>query len=96
MAKYRKKPVVVEAVQWKGNNRKEVKSEVGLDGCDYSVEPSVNNPEGERPVNVLIMMSFGGKTGVFPGEWIIKGIDGKLYPMKPDIFAATYELVEEN
>jgi hypothetical protein len=39
--------------------------------------------------------SLEGGHIVCPGDWIIRGVKGELYPCKPDIFAATYEAVEE-
>jgi hypothetical protein len=81
MAKYRKKPVVVEAVQI----------------TDSTFDAPHPNPEhfaGVRydPVNrtVEILTLEGTMTGSL-GDWIIKGIKGELYPCKPDIFEATYE-----
>lgn len=87
MAKYRKKPVVVEAVQWTGDNLVEVCAiamssnreieVVGVNGC-LSIE----------------IPTFEGVMTASPGDWIIKGIKGELYPCKPDIFEHTYEPVD--
>lgn len=82
MPKYRKKPVVIEAVQWDGNLKTIepllAKSTVTEIGQDF-IEPDLIIPtlEGEMRANV--------------GDWIILGVKGELYPCKPDIFAQTYE-----
>ena len=82
--KYRKKPVVIEAVQWDGDNLDEV---VALGGVDTSIgtpqahQLAILTPEGTM---------FGSK-----GDWIIRGVKGEFYPCKPDIFEMTYEPVEE-
>lgn len=86
--KYRKKPLVVEAIQWL--NRKivcppgpiwfveaEDQDKIQLHGDTLSI----HTPEGVMEAK--------------PGDWVIRGIKGELYPCKPDIFAATYEEVPE-
>lgn len=62
MAKYRKKPIVIEAFQ-------------------TAERVIISTLEGDMVANV--------------GDWIITGVKGEQYPCKPDIFTATYELVEE-
>ena len=84
MPKFRKKPVVIEAVQWTGKNLDEVNRFIG-DGQDDELRPGVP---------ILIETSEGDMTAQV-GDWIIRGIKGELYPCKPDIFAATYEPVED-
>lgn len=78
--KYRKKPVVIEAVQWTGDNRKEV-----LAFMNKSEEFSRTTGKG------LFIDSLEGLTTASPGDFIIKGVKGEFYPCKPDIFEATYE-----
>jgi len=82
--KYRKKPVVIEAVEWPGYFYGDMRK--FIDPSDVTVfetrgEMIINTPEGERTVS--------------KGDFIIKGIRGEYYPCKPDIFWATYERVEE-
>lgn len=77
--KYRKKPVVIEAVQWTGNNRDELVRFMGVVGFTGG-NPTISTMEGELTASV--------------GDWIIKGVKGEFYPCKPDIFAATYDPVE--
>lgn len=86
--KYRKKPVVIEAVQWNG---------IGFDISDlpqwFAIafsEGRINRNEETLAINTL----EGGVVLARPNDWIIRGIKGELYPCKPDIFEATYEKVE--
>jgi hypothetical protein len=85
MPKYRKKPVVVEAVKW--------------DGKLTTIEPimvgsSCNAVEQNFLEDDLIIPTLEGKMTANVGDYIIKGVKGELYPCKPDIFEATYELAE--
>jgi hypothetical protein len=80
--KFRKKPVVIEAIQFTGKNDKEC-----LSFC-----PIARDPEDDRPN--LIIPTLEGDHLCSVGDWIIKGVKGEFYPCKPDIFDATYELAE--
>jgi len=81
MTKFRKKPVVIEAVQWLGHNSDFVTYFQG--GCaEY---------EGDK----VIIQTLEGEMRANLGDWIIKGINGEFYPCKPDIFEKTYEEVGE-
>ena len=87
MAKYRKKPVVIEAFQWF-----EEMGEIG------SVVAGLKSASGGR-VYVSAAHGFGintleGWLHVTDGDWIIRGIAGECYPCKPTIFEATYEPME--
>lgn len=82
MAKYRKKPVVIDAVQYVGTNWQEIVSLIGFD------ETSIDRGD------VLIIHTLEGAMRASPNDWIIRGIKGEFYPCKPDIFAATYEAVD--
>jgi hypothetical protein len=79
--KYRKKPVVIEAVQWNGENYDEMRAFVGHAadiGLDY-----------------VWITTLEGTMQASKGDYVIKGVQGEFYPCKPDIFEATYERVEE-
>lgn len=87
MAKYRKKPVVVDAIQWTGHNFEECKK-----FCP-TIRKTGNHP---TTGDVIITTIHGQETRVADGDWIIQEPDGiHHYPCKPDIFEQTYELVEE-
>ena len=83
MSKFRKKPVVIEAVQWTGGNTQEV-----LDFCSSAVVQY--QPFGGE-LSALKIPTLEGDHTASAGDWIIRGIKGEFYPCKPDIFAATYE-----
>lgn len=81
--KFRKKPVVIEAVQWDGENNVEI-----WEFCpkaELILEPG--KPE------TLQIPTLEGQTIASVDDWIIKGVKGEFYPCKPDIFEATYEPV---
>ena len=76
---YRKKPVVIEAVQWTGENHAEM--------CEF-IDPEVFEI---IPRIGLVIHTLEGDHHASPGDYIIKGVNGEFYPCKPDIFAKTYE-----
>ena len=80
--KYRKKPVVIEAMQYTGNNYDKVCDFVGkkLDIKGYGVSLIIETLEGNHIASI--------------GDYIIKGVQGEFYPCKPDIFEPTYAVVE--
>lgn len=78
--KFRKKPVVIEAVQFTLDSAKEAKKFCNGVLWDQSPIPpyiTINTLEGTMRADL--------------GDWIIKGVKGEFYPCKPDIFKATYE-----
>jgi hypothetical protein len=83
--KFRKKPVVIEAVQV-------------TDATFDDPHPNDEHIPGVMYDSVLraaFIETLGGTMRADLGDWIIRGVKGELYPCKPDIFAATYELVED-
>lgn len=87
MAQYRKKPVVIEAFRWTGDLDQTEDPEWIIDAI-RSGDVFFDTNTGTMKIKTL-----EGTMSVLPGEWIIKGIKGEIYPCKPDIFLATYELV---
>lgn len=86
MPMFRKKPVVIEAVQFTGDNHEEAKK-----FCPTMVTYSIGE-EGETYLRANpIIPTLEGEHLCTPGDWIIKGVKGEFYPCKPDIFDATYE-----
>ena len=82
--KYKKKPTIIEAVQF--------------DGTDESVDwllPQLISGEIGRATNKLYIKTLKGVMTANKGDYIIKGVNGEFYPCKPDIFEKTYEPVEE-
>lgn len=91
MSKYRKKPVVVEAMQWTGDNPSEVEAFTDYDGLVRFLPPG--SYAGERSTSAHLWVD--ANRTMLPlevGEWIIRDSRG-FYPCKPDIFEATYEPV---
>ena len=96
MPKYRKKPVVVEAVRWTGSNLEEIRNFVGSDLIEECVELfDIKRTLKEMLVDIAID-TLEGTMRVDYGDYIIKGIQGGFYPCEPDIFLATYEEVIED
>ena len=96
MAKYKKKPIVVEAVRWTGSNLEEIRNFVGGDLIEECVELfDIKRTLKEMLVDIAID-TLEGTMRVDYGDYIIKGVQGELYPCKPDIFLATYEEVIED
>lgn len=84
--KYRKKPVVIEAIQYRGYNSLPLVKK--LMGNEF--EKVLFKPNSEK----LIIPTLEGDHETSVGDYIIKGIKGEFYPCKPDIFEATYEKVK--
>ena len=88
MQKYRKKPVVVEAVHFNGNydhaNHLLKSTDMKIVNIDCEVYDRTN----------FDIETLEGTMKVLPGDYVIKGIQGEFYPCKPDIFEATYDKVD--
>jgi hypothetical protein len=90
MTRYRKKPIVIDAVQWTGTNVDEVLG-FTLGRASVRDESFTKLGSSER---VLVIETLEGSMRAEPMDWIIGGIKGEFYPCKPAIFAATYEAVD--
>jgi len=82
LKKYVKKPVEIEAIQWTGENTKEI-----LAFCHDCFSYQKNN------VNVLVINTLEGTMKGSIGDFIIKGVKGEFYACKPDVFMLTYDEV---
>lgn len=88
--RYRKKPVVIEAMQWDG-------TAVGAtDIIDWILDANgagrwVDYMQGAAFISID---TLEGTMKAQTGDWIIQGVQGEFYPCKPDIFEATYEDAE--
>ena len=105
--KFRKKPVVIEAIQWTGTNTDMIAMfgalafETNALAWDYDLGAyrfpggrSVSTGEGGMHPNCLVIPTLEGDMLARPGDWIIKGVQGEFYPCKDDIFQQTYEQVD--
>lgn len=80
MAKFRKKPVVIEAEKLKFTTDSQQKC------IDFTEGKARKGLDG-----VIIITTLEGDMVANTGDWIIKGVNGEFYPCKPDIFEKTYE-----
>ena len=79
--KYRKKPVIIEAIQWTGKNLSEIDDFIGETVENKGTTLVIHTLEGDMEASI--------------GDYIIKGVNGEFYPCKPNIFAKTYEEVTD-
>lgn len=98
MPRFRKKPVVIEAMKFDGTN-----AGVIARWADPSLDPQLQPfalPKGWWLKDLgadgasLIIPTLEGEHEARPGDWIIRGVAGEFYPCKPEIFSATYEPAE--
>ena len=90
-AKYRKKPLVVEAIRFTGGNGKRIERWAALHGSD-AVQSGVGSYEG-RAEDIMRITTLEGVMAAGPGDWIIRGVAGEFYPCKHDIFVTTYDRI---
>jgi hypothetical protein len=98
MPKFRKKPVVIEAIRFTRAHWEDVKKFTNGEAHSLVLK-------GENCLNLsdwvnlsdfeytCIIPTLEGQHIATEGDWIIKGVNGEFYPCKPDIFEKTYELV---
>lgn len=85
MEKFRKKPIIVDAIQWDG-------TENALLEIQTMTKEKINVKEWTFGTD-LIIPTLEGEMTAEKDDWIIRGVKGELYPCKPDIFEKTYEKV---
>ena len=83
MAKYRKLPVVIDAIQWTGD----------IHAVDAFVGANSERLVAPGDDNTLNIHTLEGVMSANRLDYIIRGVAGELYPCKPDIFERTYEAV---
>lgn len=83
--KFRKKPIVIEAIEWKGEIE------------DITVRKFIKDSHTfTNDRRSLIINTLEGEMEALVGDFIIKGVKGEIYPCKPDIFWQTYEEIIED
>jgi len=96
--KYRKKPVVIEAIEWTGENHRPMfnflfdgeipdSESIKAEGKNFYISHG-------KVIGGLVIKTLEGEHIATIGDYIIKGVNGEFYPCKPDIFAKTYEVAE--
>ncbi len=81
--KYRKKPIIIEAIRYTGDNKGDVRQFTkgqAITNTGYS-HMTIPTLEGDHRADI--------------GDWIIKGVKGEFYPCKSDIFDQTYDVVSD-
>lgn len=91
---YKKKPIVIEAIQWNGNNDLDIMKFVGKQ-LNVSKPPYQMEYDNDIPNEVyqIIIPTLEGDMRASKLDYIIKGVQGEFYPCKPDIFEQTYEIL---
>jgi len=84
MTKYRKRPLIVEAIQWTGDNTPEVSAFLGDRLMGYS---------NSHDYLVFRTHPFKASYRVNPGDWVVKDIDGEFVAVRPEVFEVAYEKV---
>lgn len=97
MPKFRKKPVIIEAVQFDGRNFTEILLFMGKDESKVKCSAPPQQMEYDKDIPdeayYMIIPTLEGDHKAQRNDWIIKGVKGEFYPCKPDIFEQTYEKV---
>jgi hypothetical protein len=86
---FRKKPVVIEAMQLDGKT-----VDVAKWLTSYGQVFNADTHPFDSKQDFLRIPTLEGEMTASPGDWIIRGVQGEFYPCKPDIFEATYEAVK--
>jgi len=87
VSRYRKKPVVVEAMQWTGRNIQELWAWGGAEG--------IYGPTDEHPDQLRLTTIHGDQAVARVGDWVIsEPVPNRYYPCVPNVFAETYEPVD--
>ena len=87
MEKFRKKPVVIEAIQFFDQPEELINIQDFMGNINITVDyKNIDDPK-------LKIETLEGTMNASLGDWIIKGVNGEFYPCKPDIFEKTYEPV---
>jgi hypothetical protein len=87
MAKFRKKPVLIEATNFRRETFEFVKDFTNGTAHSLKIERRINGK------CTCIIPTLEGEHIANEGDWIIKGVHGEFYPCKPDIFVKTYDQV---
>ena len=99
MAKYRKKPVVVEVVQWTGENQREMfdfLTDYKQTDCYMTVSGDNFCIDHSKVEGGLVIRTLEGEHIAKISDYIIRGVNGEFYPCKAEIFEKTYEIAEKD
>lgn len=93
--KFRKKPVVIDAIEFIVEHDGRNNSEYAARWCGGCIRSEAKAGDPTDVAYWLDIPTLEGVMAATPGDWIIRGVQGEFYPCKPDIFDATYEPVVE-
>lgn len=98
VTKFRKKPVVVEALQWTDSDIRTMYNflEGKTDNDPICREGKNFYIDHDKAFGGLIIQTLEGDHIAEIGDWIIKGVEGEFYPCKPSVFELTYELADDS
>ena len=88
MPRFRKKPIEIEAIQYTRKNRNEC-----IAFCD-AIHMAIDDDGAQYELENLRIKTLEGTMTAKLGDWVIKGVKGEFYPCKPDIFEATYDILD--
>ena len=94
MTRYRKRPVVIDAIEWKGHWADLLGFITVLNMEGRTVDPAKHFSASRSNDSVLQIHTLEGKMDCRPGDWLVCGVEGEFYPVKPAIFEQTYEPVD--
>lgn len=92
MPKFRKRPVVIEAMQFDGRIDTYLRIFDWMKSCG-DTWAAAGEVRYETPL--MLIPTLEGMHAANPGDWVIRGVKGEFYPCKPDIFEQTYESVDD-
>lgn len=92
---FRKKPVIVDAVQLRWDTWDEMCDFAGVGKLTDGKPEGVPDGSGEDKIRMAIP-TLEGVMMAEQNDWVIRGVKGELYPCKPDIFEATYEALSKS
>lgn len=95
MARWKKKPVIIDAWQFRGRYDFDT-ADLLLEESEGQVRPFYEYDEsGEVYIDHLYIKTLEGIMKAVPGTYIIKGVEGEWYPCQPSVFKATYDKVND-
>lgn len=93
MSRYRKIPVVVDAIRWTGDNEGEVTAFTNRRFRAMDAEDRANCDDPDATAEVFDRLHSTWVL-VYTGDWIIQGVQGEFYPIRDSVFQETYEEAE--
>lgn len=90
--RFRRRPTVVEAIRWTGSNVAEMRAFAGNHFDTIDPEDRGDDPDNTAQVLDRLHSSW---IGLGDGDWVVRDANGVMWPVKADVFAETYEAVDD-